>query len=204
GVRGVQPPNGEAETGDVPMKQAIIALVLIGIGSWLAHLHVVSQLYYPVVQLSSPEGLTYTAVQDSTQERQACGAANERFLGPVKDRCKRCQVVLARCERRLEGLELALYDGAPLPHHRVFAPGLRMAIVGPPESAKTTCAAPAGLAGGVVLCATARLDAASNTKPSFNLRPMNPSSLLYSLTALARNHSPDLAYSAALLMAIPR
>ena len=61
-----------------------------------------------------------------------------------------------------------------------------------------------GLAGGVVLCATARLDAASNTKPSFNLRPMNPPSLLYSLTALARNHSPDLAYSAALLMAIPR
>ena len=121
------------------MKQAIIALVLIGIGSWLAHLHVVSQLYYPVVQLSSPEGLTYTAVQDSTQARQACGAANERFLGPVKDRCKQCQVVLARCERRLEGLELALYDGVPLPHHRVFAPGIRMAIVGPLESAKTTC-----------------------------------------------------------------
>src|SRR6267378_6385217 len=87
------------------MKQAIIALVLIGIGSWLAHLHVVSQLYYPVVQLSSPEGLTYTAVQDSTQARQACGAANERFLGPVKERCKQCQVVLARCARNLEGLD---------------------------------------------------------------------------------------------------
>ena len=121
------------------MKQVIIAVVLIGIGSWLAHLHVVSQLYYPVVQLSSPEGLTYTAVQDSTQQRQACGAANERFLGPVKNGCKQCQVVLARCERRLEGLELALYDGAPLPHHRVFAPGLRMAIVGPAAPAKTTC-----------------------------------------------------------------
>jgi hypothetical protein len=121
------------------MKQAIIALVLIGIGSWLAHLHVVSQLYYPVVRLSSPEGLTYTAVQDSTNERQACGAANERFLGPVKELCKQCKVAFARCERQLEGLELALLDGVPLPHHRVFAPGIRVAIVGLPESAKTTC-----------------------------------------------------------------
>jgi hypothetical protein len=121
------------------MKQVIIAIVLIGIGSWLAHLHVVSQLYYPVVHLSSPEGLTYTAVQDSTNQRQACGAANERFLAPVKERCKQCQVVVARCERRLEGLELALYDGVPLPQYRVFAPGIRMAIAGPPESAKTTC-----------------------------------------------------------------
>jgi len=121
------------------MKQAIIALVLIAIGSWLAHLHVVSQLYYPVVQLSSPEGLTYTAVQDSTHERQACGAANERFLGPVKERCKQCKVVFARCERHLDGLELALLDGVPLPHHRVFAPGIRMAIVGPAAPAKTTC-----------------------------------------------------------------
>jgi hypothetical protein len=121
------------------MKQALIALVLIGIGSWLAHLHMASQLYYPVVQLSSPEGLTYTAVQDSTHERQACGAANERFLGPVKERCKQCKVVFARCERVLEGLELALLEGVPLPHHRVFAPGIRMAIVGSPESAKATC-----------------------------------------------------------------
>jgi len=32
------------------MKQALIALVLHGIGSLLAHMHVVSQLYYPVVQ----------------------------------------------------------------------------------------------------------------------------------------------------------
>jgi hypothetical protein len=120
------------------MKQAIIAFVLIGIGSWLAHLHGVSQLYYPVVQVTSLE-LTYTAVQDSTHERQACGAANERFLGPVKEFCKECKVVFARCERVLEGLELALLDGVPLPHHQVFAPGIRMAIVGSPESAKTTC-----------------------------------------------------------------
>lgn len=121
------------------MKQAIIALVLIAAGSVLAHLHVTVQTYHPVVRLTSPDGLTYTAVQDPTRERQACGAANERFLAPVKQHCKDCKVVLARCERELEGLELALMEGEPLPHHRVLSRGMRMAIVGPKDTAKVNC-----------------------------------------------------------------
>ena len=121
------------------MKQAIIALLLIAVGSWLAHLHVVSQEYHPVVRLASPEGLTYTTVQDAVGERRACGAANDRFLKPVKDRCKECQVVYARCERKLEGFEAALADGAAVPHYQVFGPGLRIAIVGPAPAAKASC-----------------------------------------------------------------
>jgi len=95
------------------MKQAIIALVLIAVGSWLAHLHVASQTYYPVVRLTSSDGLVYTTVQDDLQERRACGAANERFLKPIKEACKQCQVV--------------------------FAPGLRIAIAGPAPAAKASC-----------------------------------------------------------------
>ena len=121
------------------MKQAIIALVLIAVGSWLAHLHVASQSYYPVVRLTSPEGLVYTTVQNEVQERRACGAANERFLKPIKETCKQCQVVFARCERKLEGLEAALANGAAVPHYQVFAPGLRIAIVGPAPAAKASC-----------------------------------------------------------------
>jgi hypothetical protein len=121
------------------MKQAVIALLLIAVGSWLAHLHVVSQVYHPVVRLSSPEGLTYTTVQDSVQERRACGAANDRFLKPIKDSCKQCQVVYARCERKLEGFEAALADGAAVPYYQVFGPGLRIAIAGPAAPAKASC-----------------------------------------------------------------
>ena len=122
------------------MKQAIIALVLIAVGSWLAHLHVASQTYHPVVRLASPEeGLVYTTVQDEVHERRACGAANDRFLKPIKDVCKQCQVVFARCERKLEGLEEALANGAPVPHYQVFAPGLRIAIAGPAAPAKAAC-----------------------------------------------------------------
>jgi hypothetical protein len=121
------------------MKQALIALVLIAVGSWLAHLHVASQTYYPVVRLASPDGLTYTTVQDEVQERRACGAANDRYLKPIKELCKTCQVVFARCERKLEGLEAALAGNAAVPHYTVFAPGLRIAVEGPVEAAKASC-----------------------------------------------------------------
>ena len=125
-------------------KQILIALPLIAAGAVLAHLHVASQSYHPVVRLSSPEGLTYTAVQDPTRERRACGAANERFIRPMKTHCKDCQVIFARCERELEGLELALVNGGSVPYYRVYSPGSRMAIAGPAATAKAFCETVAG------------------------------------------------------------
>jgi hypothetical protein len=121
------------------MKQATVALVSLAIGAWFAHAHVASQIYHPVVQVRSAEGLTYTAVQASTSDRQACGAANDRFLRPLKETCRQCELQFARCARTLDGLEAALRDDMPLPHYRVFAPGIRLAIVGRRASAKTTC-----------------------------------------------------------------
>ena len=121
------------------MKQALIALLLIAVGSWLAHLHVASQTYYPVVRLTSPDGLVYTTVQDEVQERRACGAANDRFLKPIKELCKTCQVLFARCERKLEGLEAALAGGAATSHYTVYAQSLRIAIDGPADAAKASC-----------------------------------------------------------------
>ena len=103
-------------------RQVVIAVVLVAVGvvsAWLAHIHVLSQTYHPVVRLHSPDGLTYIAVQDAKQERQACGAANDRFLRPVKKGCKGCEVVTARCERELEGVELAVYDGRQMAYHLV-------------------------------------------------------------------------------------
>lgn len=119
--------------------QVAVAVVLIAIASALAHMHVQSQTYHPVVRLASPDGLTYTAVQDPVAERRACGAANDRFLAPIKSACKGCQVVYARCERKLEGLELSLDRGTPLAQHRVIGPGLRMAIEGPAGAAQLAC-----------------------------------------------------------------
>lgn len=122
------------------MKQAIIALLIIAAGSVLASMHVVSQTYHPSVRIASPDGLTYIAVQSATQERRDCGAANQRFLGPIKAQCKECKIVSARCERAIEGeVELALDEGKALAYYSVVAPGVRMAITGPQELAKLSC-----------------------------------------------------------------
>ena len=43
-------------------------------------------------------------------------------------------MVFARCERKLEGFEAALADGAAVPYYQVFAPGLRIAIDGPADA----------------------------------------------------------------------
>ena len=119
-------------------RHAVVAAILIGVSVLLAHLHVVSQSYQPVVQLASPDGLVYTAVQDSKHERQECGAANDRFLAPVKQQCKDCRVVLARCEREVGGQEMALYESRQIAHV-VTGPGVRLAITGPEAKAKASC-----------------------------------------------------------------
>src|SRR6266850_8218429 len=122
-------------------KKTIIALalVLIVAASVVAHLYVQSQVYYPVVHLNLPDGLSIAAVLPETKERKACGAANDRFVAPFKQTCKDCKIAMARCERQLEGLELAMHDGIPVPHPMVVARELRMAVMGPPEAAKAGC-----------------------------------------------------------------
>src|SRR5438874_9322322 len=120
-------------------SKIIIALALIGIASVVAHLYVQSQVYYPVVHLMLPDGLSIAAVLPETKERKSCGAANDRFVAPFKATCKDCKIAIARCERQLEGLELAMREGAPVAYPMVVARELRMAVMGPSEAAKAGC-----------------------------------------------------------------
>jgi hypothetical protein len=137
--RVVENPQGFSSKGGI-VRNIIIAAVLVAAGAVLAHMHVVAQQYYPMVKVEAPEGLTYIAVQDARQERQACGDANQRFLVPIKAGCKDCKVVAARCERVVDGdEETALLEGKSNPNYLVVAPGLRMAIRGPGESARRNC-----------------------------------------------------------------
>jgi len=121
------------------MKKAIVILILLVVGSLLAHYHVANQSYYPVSKLTSAEGYTFVMVQDRTAERSACGRANDRFLEPVKARCVACDVIYARCERELQGLEFALLMGDAVPMHVVVAPGMRLAMEGPKERVRREC-----------------------------------------------------------------
>ena len=95
--------------GTVP--KALFLLVLLVAGAWLAQYHVANQRYYPVSKLASADGYTFHLVQERAAARADCGAANDRFLDRIKLTCAGCEVVYARCERELQGLELALVFG---------------------------------------------------------------------------------------------
>jgi len=121
------------------MKKALVIVLLLAAGGFLAHYHVTNQSYYPVARLTSTDGYTFTVVQDRVATRDECGRANDRFVEPVRRSCTECRVAYARCERELQGLELQLIMGEPVPLHVVVAPGLRMALDGPAESLRGVC-----------------------------------------------------------------
>jgi hypothetical protein len=122
---------------------AVLAVVLVGVASLIAHLYVQSQVYYPVIHVALPEGVSVAAVLAETKERKACGTANDRFLTPIKQQCKECKLISARCERELEGIDLALRQGDPIPYPMVMAKEARVAFMGPPDLAKIGCDAAA-------------------------------------------------------------
>lgn len=117
-----------------------IGVALAIVASFIAHLHVVAQTYYPTVRVQAPEGLTYVLVQDERSERRECGTANERFLERIKQGCKDCKVVAARCTRTLEEpLERDVYQTGAVKYPTVVAPGMRMGVVGPQPLANASC-----------------------------------------------------------------
>lgn len=117
-----------------------IGVLLAAAAGFVAHLHVVAQTYYPSARVQAPEGLTYVVVQDERAERRECGAANERFLSRIKQGCKECRILAARCTRELEEpLERDLSRATPVKYSTVVAPGMRMAILGPQALAEKSC-----------------------------------------------------------------
>ncbi len=116
-----------------------MGVVLLAAVSFGAHLYVQNQVYHPVVRLQLPDGLSIVAVLPDTNGRRACGEAKDQFVAPFQQTCKDCRVLEGRCERELDGLELAMHGGAPVPHPMVVARDLRMVVIGPPEPAKAGC-----------------------------------------------------------------
>jgi hypothetical protein len=121
------------------MKKALFLVVLLAAGAVLARYHVANQHYYPVTRLASSDGYTFHLVQNRVDTRGACGAVNDRFVAPLKEGCPQCRVVYARCERELQGIELQLLMGEPVPLYVVVAPGLRMAMQGPAAGLRRDC-----------------------------------------------------------------
>lgn len=121
-------------------RRLAIALLLALAGSTAAQVHVAMQSYYPVIRVSTAEGVTYTTLLEPAAERSRCAAASRLFLASLKARCEDCEVLLARCERSPEDVEEpGTLGAAPVPQHVVAVPGLRIEISGPAAPAARGC-----------------------------------------------------------------
>src|SRR5438067_12496069 len=92
-----------------------LGLAVIIVAALAGYLYLQGRVFYPVVRIALADGLSITAVLPETKERNACAAAGERFTAPFRQ-CKDCKVLGTRCDAQLEGMELAMRQGAPVPH----------------------------------------------------------------------------------------
>ncbi len=123
------------------MKYLVLALFMLAAGAALTQSDLGTQIYYPVVRLRTSDGFFITSVQERTSRRTACRESMEQFIEPIRRDCARCTLESAECVSDLVGVELALANGEVLDVHTVTAEGIKMALVGPPESAQKTCEA---------------------------------------------------------------
>lgn len=115
---------------------ALVVLALIGGLAIAVYWHWSSRSYAPIAAVLAPGGVTYTAFSDETRGRDACAAANARFVQPLMQQCPACTVLFERCEDKAHALELRLAAGRS---HLVSMPGLHIGVAGPQEVAKTSC-----------------------------------------------------------------
>ena len=123
------------------MRYLVLAGLMFALGLLVVSLDAPERTYIPVVRLRTGNGFFVTAVQARTHERRQCDEANDRFLDPIRRGCPSCVVESVDCGNRLHGFEKALESGAAVPLYTVAARGIRLALVGPPGGAKSSCEA---------------------------------------------------------------
>jgi hypothetical protein len=121
-------------------KRLSLIVLLVLAGSTAAQMHVAMQSYYPVIRVSTVEGVTYTTLLEPAEDRSRCAAASKVFLASLKAGCEDCEVHFARCEREPEGAE-ALSGAQAAQRPFVSLPGLRIDIDGPTVPAARGCEA---------------------------------------------------------------
>jgi hypothetical protein len=113
-----------------------VLVALAGGVALAAYLYVRNQPYYPVARVAAPGGLTYTAFSGETRGRDACTAANERFVDPLRKDCPDCTVLFERCESKAEMMRLRV---AAVSDPVVLSRGVSLAVAGPRALAHATC-----------------------------------------------------------------
>ena len=121
-------------------KHILITVAVLAAGAVIAQIHVETLSYQPIVRVEMPDGVSYTAVLDSTPERPACGIASRKFITPLKADCPECRIVYARCQREGQAppaVAELLEKGEA--HSLVSMPGVSITIEGTRDAARRSC-----------------------------------------------------------------
>jgi hypothetical protein len=121
------------------LRYLVLAVLMLVAGVVVVTLDAGQRSYVPVVRLRTSDGFFMTMVQASTATETLCMKAVERFVAPLKRGCAGCSVESIECTHKLSGIERALADGTDVPLYRISAPGVNMALVGPPTLVRARC-----------------------------------------------------------------
>jgi hypothetical protein len=121
------------------MRYIVLVVALFIAGAALTLVDSESQSYTPVVRVRTESGLFMTVVQSVTEKRASCSEVVGRLVDEVSRSCPACAVESSDCPTKLTGIDRALASNERLPVYSIAANGVRIAMVGPPQSIRAQC-----------------------------------------------------------------
>jgi hypothetical protein len=121
------------------VRYVLLVVALFIAGAALTFVESESQAYTPVVRVRTESGLFMTVVQSVTDKRASCSEVVGRLVDEVSRTCPACSVESTDCPTKLTGIDRALASHERLPVHSIAANGVRIAMVGPPQSIRAQC-----------------------------------------------------------------
>ena len=123
------------------MRYVALSAILFAIGIGLTQLQADEQAYVPVVRMRTADGHFVTLLASKRLGRSACQQTVDQFAAPLRV-CAACSIESMGCTTGLSGIDKALAEGQPLPVYAVVGEsGIRVSVVGPPETVKAQCEA---------------------------------------------------------------
>jgi hypothetical protein len=126
------------------MKYLVLAGLLFVLGIAITQIEREEALFTPVVRVRTADGLFFTVVQLRTSSKSTCSITVNELVGNFGKACDKCLIESSECALRLQGVDLALASAQPVPIYTVAAEGVRIGILGPPDTVKNICETIAG------------------------------------------------------------
>ena len=121
------------------MKYFVLALLLFLLGLLISTFEPPPERYHPVARIRTADGFFMTFVQDRVDGAKLCREALDAFVETLGKTCPSCDIESKECAAALRGIDKALAEGGKLPIYRVRAPGIGIALIGPPAKVRARC-----------------------------------------------------------------